>query len=177
MEIELTPKGQTYRGISRAIRVIVFAVVVVSIIVLARIVFVFFGQLKNLPGYQFVIDFSETLMGPFKAVGTVKTPYEGIFDIGATVLLMLLILGEFILSGIGGYFSRRARSEVIMDEKPQMPSVQVVVSPTIGSNVGEGLSPTPDSTPVTPEPVATQADSEPAADAGADSEPEKVEAD
>lgn len=144
MDIELTPKGQTYRGIARAIRVVIAAVVVLALIVLARIVLIFFGQLKTLPGYQFIVDFSESFMGPFKAVGTVQTPYDGVFDIGATILLILLIFIEFVLSGIAGFFNRRARHEIIKEEKPETPAVQVVVSPTIGSNIAGSQTATPD---------------------------------
>jgi len=138
MDIHLTPKGQTYRGVGRAVKVLVSAVVIASIIVLARIVFVFFGQLKTLPGYQFIIDLSGLLTAPFKSVGTVKTPYSGYFDIGATVLLMLLIFVEFILSGIANFFNRRALSEVVDRGQAQTPSVQVMVSPNFNGSSTDG---------------------------------------
>lgn len=138
MEVQLSPKGQTYRGVSKAIKVLVAVVIISSIVVLARIVFVFFGQLKTLPGYQFIIDLSGVMSAPFNSVGTVKTPYSGVFDIGATVLLMILIFIEFILSGIANFFSRRALSEVVGREQTQTPNVQVMVSPTINGSPNAG---------------------------------------
>ncbi|HEX21336.1 MAG TPA: hypothetical protein ENH19_01620 [Actinobacteria bacterium] len=137
MEIHLTPKGETYRGVARAIKVLVSVVVIASIIVLARIVFLFFGQLSTLPGYQFIKDLSGIITAPFNSVGTVKTPYSGEFDIGATVLLMVLIFIEFVLSGIANFFSRRALSETVGREQTQTPNVQVLVSPTINGAPAE----------------------------------------
>ena len=148
MELQLSPKGQTYRGVARAIKVIVAAIVIVSIVVLARIVLIFFGQLKTMIGYQFIVDLSGVMTAPFSSVGTVATPYSGVFDIGATVLLMLLIFFEFILSGIAGFFNRRALSEVVGREQPQTPNVQVMVAPNFtGVPDSFASEPTVDQTP------------------------------
>lgn len=166
MDAQLTASGHTYQVISKAVKIIVFAVVVITAFVLARIVFLFFEQLKTIPGYQFVIDFSESFMGPFKGIGTVNTPFKGVFDIGATVLLMLLIVAEFMLNSIAGFFRRLAGRQVIK-EKPEAPQVQVIVSPNI-SNVA-APEPAPDFVPSTTEPPATTTAAEP-------KEPEKVEA-
>lgn len=136
MEIEYTPRGQMYRGAAAAFRVIVFAVVAVTILIVARIVFLFFGQLKEASGYLFVRDITDSVLWAFEDLGVVKTPFEGVFDIGATILLLILIFTEFILTGIARFFSRQARHEIINPEKPA-PQVQVVISPTIGGNVAQ----------------------------------------
>ena len=158
MEVQLTAKGQTYQGIARAVKVLVFVTVAVTAFVLARIVFLFFDQLKTLPGYRFVIDFSDSLLGPFKGIKPVNTPFKGIFDIGAVILLMFLIVGEFILSGIAGFFSRRARHEVIKERPLQMPQVQVVVSPNIGNT---GMPVAAPETAATPEALGETPDAAP----------------
>ena len=134
MEIEYTPKGQAYRGASAAFRVIIFAVVAVSLLLVARIIFLFFGQLKDVAGFSFVTDVTDSILWPFKDLGEIKTPYDGIFDVGATILLLVLVFTDFVLTGIAGYFRRQSRREIINPPKP-VPQIQVVISPTIAANV------------------------------------------
>ena len=130
MAVEYNAKGQTYKGASRALKLIAFLFLIATLIILARIVFLFFGQLNTIPGYQFVLDTSEILMPPFKNLGSVTTPYEGIFDIGATVLLIVIIFIEFAVAAIASFFNRRAIDNIVSERATQLsqPSVQVNIS-------------------------------------------------
>ena len=130
MTVEYSAKGQTYKGISRALKVVGFLFLIATLFILARIVFLFFGQLNTILGYQFVIDTSEILMPPFESLGSVTTPYEGIFDIGATVLLIAVIFIEFIIGAMASFFNRRAIDNIIAQPASQLsqPSVQVNIS-------------------------------------------------
>ncbi len=130
MAVEYSAKGQTYKGISRALKLVAFLFLIATIIILARIVFLFFGQLNTIPGYQFVLDTSEILMPPFENLGSVTTPYEGIFDIGATVLLISVIFIEFIIGATASFFNRRAIDNIVSEKASQLshPSVQVNIS-------------------------------------------------
>ena len=69
-------------------------------------------------------------MPPFKNLGSVTTPYEGIFDIGATVLLIAIIFIEFIIGAMSSFFNRRAIENIISERTAQLsqPSVQVNIS-------------------------------------------------
>ncbi len=130
MAVEYNAKGQTYKGVSTALKLVGFLFLIATLFVLARIIFLFFGQLNTIPGYQFAIDTSEILMPPFKNLGSVTTPYEGIFDIGATVLLIAIIFIEFIIGAVASFFNRRAIDNIVSERAAQLsqPSVQVNIS-------------------------------------------------
>ena len=130
MAVEYSAKGQTYKGVSRALKLVAFLFLIATLLVLARIIFLFFGQLNTIPGYQFVVDTSEILMPPFKTLGSVTTPYDGIFDIGATVLLIAIIFIEFALAATASFFNRRAIDNIVTERASQLsqPSVQVNIS-------------------------------------------------
>lgn len=127
MAVQLNTKGQTYKGISTAFRIVGLIFLLATAVILIRIVYLFFGQLKTAPGYQFIIEASDRMMVFISGFGRVPTPYQGgEFDIGATVLLIALILIEFVINGIARYFNRRAIDNMIVDDKP--PTVQVLIA-------------------------------------------------
>jgi uncharacterized protein YggT (Ycf19 family) len=100
---------QSYMGIVRVIKIFNALIIILGILTLARIVLEFFGQLKTVPGYQFVMNITGIFMPPFKSLGSVNTPYNGIFDIGATALLLVVLLIEFGLTSLTNSLVRRSR--------------------------------------------------------------------
>lgn len=104
-----TVGGQVYNGFSIIIKLLIAATVGLGLLLLLRIIFLFFGAMKTFPGYRQVIDWTQVFVEPLARVGEVKTPYDGAFDIGATILLVLVLVSEFIMSSIQGFVERRAR--------------------------------------------------------------------
>ncbi len=107
MDEQPNMSGQVYGGFNTIVRILVLALVVVGILLLLRIIFLFFGTLKTVPGYDFVISTTEYMVAPLNNIESVNTPYEGIFDIAATGILLITLLVEFIFSGIQGWLSRQ----------------------------------------------------------------------
>jgi uncharacterized protein YggT (Ycf19 family) len=99
--------GQVYGGLTTILRVLVFATIAVGILLLARIILLFFGSLKTVPGYEQVVTLTESFIGPLKSIEPVKTPYEGIFDIAATGALLIALVLEFMLQGVQNFLERQ----------------------------------------------------------------------
>ena len=97
-----------YSGLTTIMRILVFASIAVGILLLARIILLFFGSLKTVPGYEQVTSITDSFIGPLKSIAPVKTPYEGIFDIAATGALLIALVLEFVFQGIQNYLERQS---------------------------------------------------------------------
>lgn len=120
MNEESNVSNQVYSGLGAIVSVLVFASIIVGVLLLARIIFLFFGDLKSVAGYDQVVKTTETFIGPLKAIEPVKTPYEGVFDIAATGALLGVMLLEFILAGVRDFF--RKQSARALQPPPQTPT-------------------------------------------------------
>lgn len=103
-------------GASMAVKLVMLAVVAVTILLVVRIVLVFFEQLRQVPGYNLIVDLSEPFRAPLDSLPRIATPYgtsaEGAyhyFDVAATVVVLALMFVEYVLAGLAGYFERQAR--------------------------------------------------------------------
>lgn len=90
---------------------LVTAVIVVTallgLLILARIILLFFGQLKTVPGYEQVINLTKPFILSVET-GKIETPYDGQFDLSATITLLLIIVLESFLSVFRGVLGRRS---------------------------------------------------------------------
>lgn len=59
----------------------------------------FFGQLASQGWGKAVVAFTGQLLIPF-GVHAVKTPYGGVFDINAALMVAVLLVAEWVLSGV-----------------------------------------------------------------------------
>ncbi len=107
MSAQPNVSGQVYGGLGTVLRVLVFAVIAVGILLLARIIFLFFGSLKTVPGYEQVVTITDSFVGPLKSIEPVKTPYDGIFDIAATGALLVALVVEFMLQGVQNWLDKQ----------------------------------------------------------------------
>jgi len=80
-----------------------------GVLIVARLVLLFFRSLKSLPGYQFVINITNLIISPFKIAKLIPTPYAGYFDLTAVIVLILLVIVEYGLGIFEGIISRMAR--------------------------------------------------------------------
>lgn len=78
-----------------------------GVLILARIVLLFFGSLKALPGYDTIVNLTDPYVTPLKGVEGVKTPYRGVFDLPAVIILLLIIILESFFSIFRGILGRR----------------------------------------------------------------------
>jgi len=108
MNEEPNVSNQVYGGLTTIIRLLVFVSIAVGILLLARIIFLFFGSLKTVPGYGQVVTLTDSFIGPLKSIAPIKTPYDGIFDIAATGALMIALVLEFVLQSVQGYLERQS---------------------------------------------------------------------
>jgi len=99
--------SQVYGGLAMIIRVLTFAAIAAGILLLARIIFLFFGSLKTVPGYEQVVSLTDSFIGPLKGIAPVKTPYDGQFDIAATGALLVALVLEFMLQGIQNFLEKQ----------------------------------------------------------------------
>jgi len=108
MNEEPNVSSHIYGGLTTIMRLLVFASIAVGILLLARIILVFFGSLKTVPGYDQVVAITDSIIGPLKSIAPVKTPYEGIFDIAATGALLVALALEFTFQSVQNYFQRQS---------------------------------------------------------------------
>lgn len=73
--------------------------VVVAIALTARLCVVFFGQLAAQGWGQIVIALTNPLVIPF-GVAAIKTPYGGSFEVNTALTIVVVLLAEWVLSGI-----------------------------------------------------------------------------
>ncbi len=122
--------GQVYGGLSTLVKVLVFGLIILGVLLLARIMFLFFGSLKVVPGYDAVISFTEIFVRPLQNIDPVQTPYDGIFDIAATGVLLIVLVLEFMLSGIQGWLTKQHARNNIRPSRPmeRIPDPEVLKS-------------------------------------------------
>ena len=88
---------------SKPVRTIVtfFMNVLIALAILftARLVVEFFGQLAAHQWGKALVALSNPLIIPFGLEG-IKTPYGGVFDVSAAVMIVLVLAAEWLLSGI-----------------------------------------------------------------------------
>ncbi|HEB12935.1 MAG TPA: hypothetical protein ENI11_04590 [Actinobacteria bacterium] len=118
MDNQPTVSGQVYGGLSTIIKVLVFGFIILGVLFLARIMFLFFGSLKVVPGYDLVISFTEVFVSPLNSIEPVKTPYDGIFDIAATGALLIALVIEFVLSGMQGWLTKQQAKHSVPMSRP-----------------------------------------------------------
>ena len=73
--------------------------VVVAIALTARLCIVFFGQLAAQGWGRTVIGLTGPLVIPF-GVSSIKTPYGGAFEVATVFTILVVLLVEWVLSGI-----------------------------------------------------------------------------
>lgn len=73
--------------------------IAIAIVLTARLVVEFFGQLAAQQWGKALVALSTPLMIPFALEG-IKTPYGGVFDVTAAVMIVVVLAAEWILSGI-----------------------------------------------------------------------------
>ena len=131
-----------YRGLAVVVRIIMLVAVAAGIMLLARIVLLFFDSLKTVPGYDMIIDITTALIEPLEPLASiepVKTPYNGIFDIAATGVLLMAMALEVVLQGIHNFLDKQA----IRAERP------APVGNQTSPEVGEGARDVREDEPVT----------------------------
>ena len=70
-----------------------------AVAVTARLCVGFFGQLAALGWGKAILAFTKMLVIPF-GFHAIKTPYGGVFDVNAAATIGVLLVAEWILSGI-----------------------------------------------------------------------------
>jgi uncharacterized protein YggT (Ycf19 family) len=85
------------RPIRSLITVVMNVLIIVAVLVTARIVILFFGALSSQAWAEAIVRVTDFLVIPF-GVEAIKTPYGGVFDIDAALMVALLILVEWVLS-------------------------------------------------------------------------------
>lgn len=130
MNKESNISSQVYGGLAMIMKVLVFASIAVGILLLLRIIFLFFGTLKTIPGYEQIVAITDSFIGPFKSIAPVETPYEGRFDIAATIALILALVLEFVVHGVQNFLERQsirsgaARPAVSSAAVPRLPEIK-----------------------------------------------------
>jgi len=84
------------RTIRTVILVIMDLIVVLAVLLTARIVVEFFGVLASQGWAEALVSLTEPLAG-FGIGSEVKTPYGGVFDVPATIVVIVLLAVEWLL--------------------------------------------------------------------------------
>ena len=87
------------RPVRTLITIIMDLFVVVAIALTIRLVVVFFGQLAAQSWGKTVIALTSPLVIPF-GVTAIKTPYGGSFQVVTALTILVVLLIEWLLSGI-----------------------------------------------------------------------------
>ena len=87
---------------------IIVITALLGVLILARIVLLFFGQLKTIPLYEVVINTTKPFVFSLGDADLIKTPYSGQFDLGAAISLLLIVVFESFLSIFRGVLGRRS---------------------------------------------------------------------
>lgn len=81
------------------VAVIMNVLIVVAILLTARILVEFFGQLAAQDWAQTIIALTNPLVIPFGVDG-ITTPYGGFLDVNAALTVVLVLAAEWLLSGV-----------------------------------------------------------------------------
>ncbi|NTU70274.1 MAG: hypothetical protein HGB10_00395 [Coriobacteriia bacterium] len=81
------------------ITIIMNLVIAAAIALTARLAVEFFGQLSAKSWGEAIIAITDPLVIPF-GLKDIKTPYGGVFDVNAALMVCGLLVGEWVLAGI-----------------------------------------------------------------------------
>jgi len=81
------------------VALIMNVLIVVAVLLTARIVVEFFGQLAAQDWAKTIIALTNPLVIPFGVDG-ITTPYGGFLDVDAALMVLLVLGAEWLLSGI-----------------------------------------------------------------------------
>ncbi len=87
------------RPVRTLITIVMDLFVVVAIALTARLCVVFFGQLAAQGWGKTIIALTNPLVIPF-GVSAIKTPYGGSFEVATALTIVVVLLLEWMLSGI-----------------------------------------------------------------------------
>lgn len=73
--------------------------IAIAIVLTARLVVEFFGQLAAQQWGKTLVALSSALVIPFGIEG-IKTPYGGVFDVNAALTVLVVLGAEWLLSGV-----------------------------------------------------------------------------
>ena len=99
--------GSFFRLGQALVTAVIVVTALLGLLILARIILLFFGQLKTVPGYEQVLNVSKPFILSLET-GKIETPYDGQFDLPATITLLLIIVLESFLSVFRGVLGRRS---------------------------------------------------------------------
>jgi len=73
--------------------------IAIAIVLTASLVVEFFGQLAALQWGKTLVALAHPFIIPFGIAG-ITTPYGGVFDVNAGLMILLVLAAEWLLSGI-----------------------------------------------------------------------------
>ncbi len=113
MDQQQNVSNQVYGGLATVLRVFVLFSIIVGVVLLVRIIYLFFGSLQTAPGYDIVISLTDPLVAPLDMLESIKTPYDGKFDVAGTGVLLGVMIVEFILSGFKSSLGKKSEKALI----------------------------------------------------------------
>ncbi len=113
MDEQSNVSNQVYGGLATVLRVFVLLTIVVGVVLLIRIIYLFFGTLQTAPGYDAIISFTDPLVAPLNMLESIDTPYEGHFDVAGTGVLLGVMIVEFIISGFRSSLTKKSEKAMI----------------------------------------------------------------
>jgi len=87
------------RPINLLITIVMDVFVIVAIVLTVRLCVAFFGQLSAQEWGKTILALTEKLIVPF-GVSPIKTPYGGRFEVTTALTIAVVLLVEWVLSGI-----------------------------------------------------------------------------
>jgi uncharacterized protein YggT (Ycf19 family) len=81
--------------------IVMNVLIVVAVLDTVRLVVRFFGQLASTSWGHAIVALTNPLVIPF-GVHAIKTPYGGVFDVNAALTVGVLLLVEWLVSGLRG---------------------------------------------------------------------------
>lgn len=92
------PDATPVRSIwSAVLSVVAVALIAVAIALTARVVVLFFGTLAAQGWAEAIVTITDRFVIPF-GIEPIKTPYGGIFDVDASLTIVVVVVGEWLLS-------------------------------------------------------------------------------
>jgi uncharacterized protein YggT (Ycf19 family) len=81
------------------VSIIMNVLILLAIAITARLVVEFFGQLAAQDWGKALVALTNPLVIPF-GLDAIKTPYGGVFDVNAGIMVAVFLGAEWILSGV-----------------------------------------------------------------------------
>ena len=85
------------KPIRSVITILMNLLIVLAVLLVARLLVLFFGSLAAQTWGEAIVRVTDFIVIPF-GVDPIKTPYGGIFDVDAAIMIVALIIGEWVLS-------------------------------------------------------------------------------